>query len=285
MDAVHFFLTYSQCTLTHERVLSFLQSVKPVVWCRVAVETHEDGNPHVHVCVRFGERVRTRNTSNQFDCDGFHPSIEVARDYKKVLGYLSKEGNYVDTGPVPTCTGIYDDLVAAGHGGDRSAFDRVALENRVSFQWAQHIWDGCNAINANTILEPGQGTECLQLQQLQLYPGSMCIIGPSGCGKSTWAKRVSPKPALWVTHLDDLKKLTKHHKCIIFDDMAFHHHPRTSQIHLADQDDVRSIHVRYAVVTIPANMPKIFTANSKPFDDDEAINRRVHYVNIISLAI
>jgi len=285
MDATTFFLTYAQSDLQHQQVYDALQSIKPVVWARVAREAHEDGNPHIHVIVRFGARVKTRSNARVFDIMGRHPNIQVVRRINDVLEYCAKDGNYQDFGPVPVSKDVYDILKQAAETGDREAFDRAAMGARVSFQWADHIWRQQTTADSTTLVEGGQGTECLQLQQLQFSGGSVAIIGPSGCGKSTWAKRVAPKPCLWVTHMDDLRKLKKSHKCIIFDDMDFNHLPRVAQIHIVDQDDVRSLHVRYGTVTIPANTPKIFTANTKPFLDDEAIKRRVKYYKIVSLAI
>lgn len=104
------------------------------------------------------------------------------------------------------------------------------------------------------------------------------IVGPPGVGKTTWAKRFSEKPALWVTHMDDLKLLTDEHKTIIFDDLDFQHMPRTAQIHIVDQENARTIHIRYKVIHIPANITKIFTANTFPFVYDEAINRRINLI-------
>lgn len=286
MDATTFFLTYPRCTLTQDDVWAALQSIKPVVWARVAIEAHEDGTPHVHVCVRFGERCRARNNAGFFDLGIYHGNYQVARQVRRVLEYCSKGGNFVDHGPVPTTTAASTlaSLKEKASAGDRDGFDELALEARMSFQWASHIW-ARHGTAGNTILEAGGGTECMQLQGLQFDGGSTLVVGPSGCGKSTWAKRVAPKPALWVRHLDDLKLLSKEHKCIIFDDMEFSHLPRSTQIYIADQDDVATIHCRNTNARIPANTPKIFTANSFPFTRDEAIERRLRVVNIISLTL
>jgi len=285
MDATTFFLTYPQSEFTHEQVHEFLQSIKPVVWARVGLETHESGDPHCHAVVRFGARVKTRSNVRLFDLLGRHPNIQVPRKVRDVLEYCAKAGNYRDFGPVPSSASIYDTLLQEATRRNREEFDRVAMANRVSFQWALHIWAIATQAT-NDVVEPGAGHMCLQLQGLQLPQGSTAVIGPSGCGKSTWAKTVAPKPALWVSHMDDLCKFRAgHHQSIIFDDMDFKHMPRVAQIHITDQTDVRSLHVRYRTVTIPAGVTKIFTGNEKMFSDDEAINRRVHYINIISFAI
>lgn len=272
MDATTFFLTYPQSSFLHAQVYDFLNTIKPVVWARVATELHEDGNEHIHCIVRFGARVKTRSNIRLFDLDGRHPNIQVTRNVKSVLEYCAKGGNYTDYGTIPGQAADINALYELANGTDRVAFDQCALAQRISFQWANHIWN--QARSSNTISEPGAGTECVQLQQLSFTDGSTLVIGPSGCGKSTWAKRVAPKPALWVTHMDDLKKFNNH-ASIIFDDMSFSHLPREAQIHIVDQNDLRTIHCRHTTATIPANTPKIFTANVYPFLDDEAITRRL----------
>lgn len=105
------------------------------------------------------------------------------------------------------------------------------------------------------------------------------IWGPSGIGKTSFAKALFPN-ALFVSHIDDLRHFNSElYDAIIFDDMDFKHLPRSSQIHLVDFDDHRSIHVRYGVASIPAGTKKIFLTNEpegRIFQvEDPAIRRRV----------
>lgn len=279
MDAVTFFLTYPQSDFECDQLHGFLSTIKPVVWARVARERHADGNIHMHAIVRFGARVKTRSNMRLFDFMERHPNIQVPRKIKDVLEYVSKDGNYQDFGAVPGSKDVHAELVTAAQSGDRDALDKCAMENRISFQWADHIWKR-HSVCTGEILEPGPGTECVQLQSLQFSGKSTLVIGPSGAGKSTWAKRVCPKPALWCTHIDDLKRLNKAHQCIIFDDMDFKHLPRSTQIYIVDQDDDRTIHCRNTNAKIPKNMPKIFTANEDIFIEDEAIARRLTKVKL-----
>lgn len=116
---------------------------------------------------------------------------------------------------------------------------------------------------------------------------SHILWGESGIGKTCYARAVLPG-ALLVSHMDDLARFDPDvYTGIIFDDMSFLHMPRTGQIHLVDQDDPRSIHIRYACARIPEKTKKIFTTNEedgKVFDlEDGAIKRRVKVHHIINL--
>jgi hypothetical protein len=103
--------------------------------------------------------------------------------------------------------------------------------------------------------------------------------GSTGIGKTQFAKALLPK-ALFVSHVDDLLRydITEHNG-IIFDDMDFNHFPRTSQIHLTDWEETRSVHCRFHCAVIPAETQKIFTTNEtdgRIFDlEDGAVRRRV----------
>lgn len=208
-----------------------------------------------------------------------------------MLEYVSKGGHFTDFGPVPGCKKTLDEVYELAKGDDREAFDRAALDLKLSFQWASHIWAMGHANHDSDIREPGPGVECLQLLAMPLPDKSTIVIGPPGCGKTTWALRVCPKPALLVGHKDDLKQFDRNrHKSIIFDDCNFEHWPPTAQIHIVDQDLPRSIDVKHGKVTIPKNTVKIFTANRYPFLNDDsyeakAIKRRTKLIEVESLVL
>jgi len=115
---------------------------------------------------------------------------------------------------------------------------------------------------------------------------SLVIQGASGIGKTTWAKRNIPKPALMCSDIDDLKHFRRgYHIAILFDDMCFKGNidgkgawPRTSQIHLVDMENDRSIRCRHRNAMIPAGIFRVFTCNEYPFTEDSAIERRVQYI-------
>lgn len=111
--------------------------------------------------------------------------------------------------------------------------------------------------------------------------------GESGIGKTEFAKSVLGT-CLFVSHVDELTNYKPDvHQSLCFDDMDFKHTPRTSQIHLVDQDNPRSIHCRYTPARIPAQTKKIFTTNEVDgycVDlSDPAIRRRVQVHHFIKL--
>lgn len=112
---------------------------------------------------------------------------------------------------------------------------------------------------------------------------SQIFWGAAGVGKTEYAKYLLPN-SLFVTHLDDLGSFNDTYDGIIFDDMSFGHLPRTSQIHLVDMDNDRSIHIRYKTAMIPKGTPKIFLTNVRNgeiFDlEDAAVARRVEVYHL-----
>lgn len=105
---------------------------------------------------------------------------------------------------------------------------------------------------------------------------TLLVVGEAGIGKTTWAKKTIPKPCLFVTHIDDLRKFkVGYHVSILFDDVCVTHFPDTAQIHLVDYENPRSVHVRYGTARIPAGIHKIFTCNTLPVSiHHAAISRR-----------
>lgn len=124
-----------------------------------------------------------------------------------------------------------------------------------------------------------------ELLTTELLPNkSLVVIGPAGTGKTSWAKQISPKPTLFIRHLDSLTNLLPSHQSIIFDDLDFKHLPVSTQKFLVDVNDLAEIHIRYRVAKIPAGLMRIFTANEYPFSEGgehgRAIERRIQKIFI-----
>jgi len=280
-DSQSCFLTYPQSGLTWQQIADHLKSLADILWARICQESHADGNPHQHVVCKWTKRVQSRNP-RVFDINGQHPNVQPIRSIKHAVAYVSKDGEFHDIGEVP-CGDSNIDWMAAAATMSEGEYFQLANSKRLSFMYAQKFWQLGNKqsceIPVDYEADLARETEQLNLQALP--SGSVVIIGPTGVGKTSWAKRVCPKPALWVRHIDVLRSFREgYHKSIIFDDMSFAHMPREAQIHIVDQSDAAHIHCRYGHAMIPANTPKIFTANNYPFLDDPAINRRINFIRL-----
>lgn len=270
------FLTYPQADLEVTALYAHFLSLGEVKYAIIARELHEDGNWHSHACIDFRKRVSTRS-ARYFDFDGHHANIQTPRNWMASVNYCKKDGNFVEFGDSQddTSATIFDKARELSY----EDYFVWCLEKKIPHAYLAEAW---KRVHENLTVQSSEveGVIRPDLAALkfddQPRRKSIHIQGPSGIGKSCWAKREAPKPALWVTHMDNLKAFdASHHKSIIFDDMSFLHVPREAQIHLVDNDDTRSIHIRYGVATIPAGTPKIFTSNGPIFSEDPAITRRV----------
>jgi hypothetical protein len=108
---------------------------------------------------------------------------------------------------------------------------------------------------------------------------TLIITGDPEKGKTQYAKSFFNNP-LVVGHIDKLKEFEPHiHDGIIFNDMNFSHWPRTSCIHLLDNEEDADINVKCSMITIPAGVKRIIVTNEKTKDIfpcfDRAISRRI----------
>lgn len=284
-DAHRAFLTYPQSDFDINGLHQFLDGLAGVLWARIARETHESGEPHVHAVVQFKRRFQSK-TPRIFDYEGRHPNIQSVRDVRRSLEYVTKEGEYTDFGSVPTfdkkrTVAELRDLAAGDEGEYLQACAEAKLQYCYAKRFRELVWrDKTSCIPADYTGDPLWETPLLALYEPESGKSTV-LVGPAGCGKSAWAKRMAAKPALFVTHIDTLREFdSTYHQSIIFDDMAFKHLPLQAQIHLVDCYDARQIHCRYGVAKIPAMTQKFFTCNEEPFVEHEAIARRVYKINL-----
>lgn len=280
-----FFLTYPRTDRTINECIAFLQSAGDLVYYVVCRELHEDGMPHLHACVEF--RTVFRGSHSALDWDGRHPNKQDPRKWKACIQYCKKGGDF-EEGPIDVVMdnalkGMDYVLECAGHDLQESWYS-WCVNRKISAEYAKFFWTRVHQDEFTIRDDEHDGVVVNSLNNLLWNDGwkTLILIGVAGCGKTTWAKRRVPKPALFVTHVDGLKSFRAgYHRSIIFDDVDFKHYPRTSQVHLVDFDNPRHIHCRHSVASIPAKVPKVFTANVDPVDlGDPAIRRRCHVIRI-----
>lgn len=267
----------------------------------IAQEDHQDEGLHYHAYVEF-DNTLDRNLTDRLYFHGQRPNVKPKRvkpAWQAAANYCRKDTNWIDFGfdeeeeEEPETVSVYDE--ARRHSSFGTFLD-WGNNNHVQFGYINAAWNLVNTTPPATI-QPGDevlGTVTNEVLQQMVFDATTrkCLVlrGPTGCGKTTWAKLNAPRPALLVSHVDDLKSFRSgYHASIIFDDFSAQGDdsgkgkwPIQSQIHLVDFDNQRSIHSRYTCAVIPAGVHKIFTCNDGryPLSYDPAVQRRVENVNL-----
>lgn len=253
----------------------------------VSKESHKDGNIHFHAGIKLKSAFRTRD-DRFWDWNGIHPNVQSARQFTQWVKYVKKDGDFIEEGFLVENKPGPKEIIEMAKSMDKLEFLAYMSVNK--FQYATSIWemahpDLTHTITSEMVLNTLDRCNPVVIKAFvsNRWDESKVLIlwGDTGLGKTSMAKILVPKPALMVSHLDDLKKFRSgYHMGIIFDDVSIKHLPETSQIHLLDNFDTRSIHVRYGTVTIPKNTPKIFTCNEFPVSKIPAIERRIQNIRV-----
>ncbi|AXF50873.1 replication-associated protein [Arctopus echinatus-associated virus] len=300
----YFLLTYPRSDFNHAHAWIQLNE-RGACGAIVCSELHQDDTEHRHIAVDFGRRRQFSNAHHTFNITlgdtTWTGNYQTARSWAAIRHYVEKDGNvsYFGTSepnleqanPETETEDIIDALTRTQSYAEWLVW---TIKQKISFGHANALWQELRGNRPATLLEGDNIPGNVVLPELQLRTFSqdtnraLVLLGPSGVGKTTWAKLNIPKPALLVSHIDDLKHFKVGvHKGIIFDDMHFAGDengkgawPRTSQIHLVDFENPRSIHCRHRCATIPAGVFKIFTCNVYPFSVDPAIERRIYLITL-----
>nr|WAE42549.1 MAG: replication associated protein [Cressdnaviricota sp.] len=280
------FLTYPMCPLDINVMYAELEKIENIQFACIAREMHESGDFHIHAVVEFKDRVRGP-CSTVFNILDYHPNIQIPRNWNACLAYVRKDNDFINFGDATAPSKSKKDSLfdVANTMAHNDYFDYCRNEN-IQFAYAQLAWSNRNSMFTLNSSGSRKGTirfdlGCLSLEQEEDDIRCIVITGSTGIGKTTHVREQCRKPALFVTHMDGLRKLRPEHQSIVFDDMSFLHVPREAQIQLVDRSVARQIHVRYGIVEIPEGIQKIFTANQEPFIDDDAINRRLNKFHFI----
>lgn len=246
------------------------------VHCPVLVVTHEvgdKGTPHLQGRVHFKTARRFAAVKKEF------PKAHWAYSRcPKHNSYPLKQGSNIIVNQDNRAPGTRNDIVNLMN-MVRDKKTELQMWDECPNTMVRH-WRGIDRYR-NLVLATGKTTKYPHLRWplLTEWDTTYIIWGPPGIGKTQWALAHFEK-ALVVTHIDDLRAFDRYtHDGIIFDDMSFTHYPRTTQIHLVEQEEDRSINIKYGTATIPKHTKKMFLTNETEgviFDlTDGAIARRV----------
>nr|AOT83443.1 replication-associated protein [Wissadula yellow mosaic virus] len=107
LSAKNIFLTYPQCDISKDEALQMLHALKWSVvkptYIRVAREEHSDGLPHLHCLIQLSGKsnikdVRFFDLTHPRRSASFHPNVQAAKDTNAVKNYITKEGDYCESG-------------------------------------------------------------------------------------------------------------------------------------------------------------------------------------------
>jgi len=274
-----FSLTYPQCNLEKQTLLDKLKLEKNITYICISKELHQDGNPHLHVHIQFSKRKDIKNPK-YFDFQGYHCNVQATKDSAAWNKYIKEDQDFTEWGEREEDYDLYQSARTMHH----DDFFESARSKNICFQYAMEAWRSAQQVD-NTLTEDDT-IEGSYAQQFNWFDTTIpnktnVIIGPTGVGKTIFAKTKCKKPALFCSHMDDLKSFRAgFHQSIIFDDMSFTHIPTTGQIHLVDLFESRSIHVRYGIARIPRGIERWITCNTMPLSEHDAIRRRINLINL-----
>lgn len=84
------FLTYAQCPLSREDILTGLQLTGEISSYIIAQELHQDGHPHIHAMIEYKTKLNIRN-ARHFDIQSHHPKVEPVKKPKECYDYCKKD--------------------------------------------------------------------------------------------------------------------------------------------------------------------------------------------------
>ena len=269
-------------------------------------------NHHLHVLIKSNARLE-HNNQNFWDLrgsavDGYarrlHPyiitPINAHRDHAKLVMYLMKDGNVLMKLGRP--------FSAYQEEADKTWGERInACVGRVEAEammcteypdiWYKHgptIMTMMDDHFANSQAPQYQECEFVAdtdvLMRAKNANKSLILTGVAGTGKTQYSLGMPPNTNnLIVRTRSDLKKMTRHTDCIVFDDWNMSNWTFEEAIHLADLELPSTIKCRYRDVTIPAGMARVFTTNLPALDifptpgneqQKDGLARRIQVVNV-----
>ncbi len=242
MQSSNFFLTYPHCG-DKQGVFDFLTKNKNTpIFCKVALEHHAGGEPHLHAIVVYGKR-RDISTSRAFDHGIYHPNVAKLIHFESADNYISKEdasplvwGAYTprhvksSDGKGPSRDEIMFSLYEASSTKEEflskvkstmaftyfTQYDRLLQSANAEFKAATREY--VDPYPNHPWLLPGAVKKWLREEfNKPERAKALCLVGPSRFGKTTWARSLG-KHIFWrqSTNLDTWDPSAKY---LIIDDI------------------------------------------------------------------
>nr|AWX66805.1 replication associated protein [Pepper huasteco yellow vein virus] len=299
LNAKNYFLTYPQCSISKEEALAQIQNLSTPVnkkYIKICKESHEDGQPHLHVLIQFEGKYQCTN-NRFFDLVSstrsahFHPNIQGAKSSSDVRRTSTKTAIHVEWGE-------FQIDGRSARGGQQSANDTYAKAlNSASAEEAlqiikeeqpQHFFLQFHNIvsNANRIFHtpPEPWVPPFQLSSFNnvpeimtqwvsenvcdaaarpLRPLSLVVEGPSRTGKTLWARSLGPHNYI-CGHMDLSPKIYSNNAWYnVIDDIPPHYVKHFKEF-MGAQRDWQSNCKYGKPIQIKGGIPTIFLCNPGP---------------------
>ena len=244
-NAASAFLTFPHADFNRQEFIDQLHRRRPIEKYVICREKHQDGDWHVHACIKFCRKLNTTDV-RFFDFDGKHPNISSVRNWKLAVKYCKKGDNpdFLQSGIEESNERVSpDDLYAEAirssstpEGFIRSleqvrprdsvvfsrsikefAFDRY----RPPEQPYRPSFDPLPFINVPDAAR--QWAERYLEGESTGRPKSLCLVGPSRIGKTAWARSLGPH--IYLNSYYTLDKFFKPGNYIVLDDIPFERFP------------------------------------------------------------
>lgn len=315
LNAKKLFITYSQVSIeiTKEHVLEQLQTKLMIKDYLIAREYHKDEGVHFHALLELVQRCDIKN-SNTLDItwenETFHGNYQTAKNMNALRAYISKDRDIISSWDINYKTGKLISLekklaiMTKNQGLDKTL--RYYINNH------EEDLDKFSRIESNLKRLDKQITKLNKVKALYNISSfepqlaidrairdrkhSTWISGPSGTRKTSYVEaRIEAnrenheiKDYIFIRHLDQLKQFDKNkHELIIIDDCSLPYE-REALISLFDMERPTAINVKHDVITIPANVKKVFISNQtlqemlhiRDLVNDKALLRRIKEINV-----
>lgn len=174
------FLTYAQCPVSKEEILTHLSSLGKLQEYVIGKEKHENGGFHLHCVLKYSPRIETRN-SRYFDYNGYHPNIEIPStktDLSITARYAAKDGDFIQKGTLlkQSRTEMFSSLLSLG-------------QLTASFMEQNPDILGLNFHSICAWLRTYRSLRNEFVPQTLPKKRHIWLYGPSNTGKTTWLRK------------------------------------------------------------------------------------------------
>lgn len=300
LSAKNLFLTYPRCDLDPERARLHLLGtlgIANILYMVIAREQHQDGTPHLHVCIALATKVNIRDPAALDLPPDWHGNYQGVRNMKQTIRYVKKDGEFIEHGTCPAnmldSDGRQTLLTKVAACVSELELAQFVFTNELSREWNVLFayWKSCVAgqtISTSYTLDTFHPPQFLTdaLRELSTSRKALVLLGPPGIGKTQYLQaHYSDRSTVRVTHLDQLKLVNARTEILILDDCELGHLPRSTVLHLLDVKTCRQIHCRYSNANLSSTLILILISNSLElllgkWQFDEAVLRRVDIYDI-----